>query len=183
MKTKKLAFAGLLIAIGIILPQAFHVFGENIGMMFLPMHIPVFVAGILLGPYYGVAVGLIVPALNSVITGMPMVPKLYFMLFELAAYGAVSGILSRKANIFVTLLISMLSGRIIYGASLMIGVKLIGFQAPFANSAAFLEGIISGIPGIILQLVIIPVLIFPLRKGGFTFDGATKKGSEYIAGK
>ena len=91
---KKIVYGGLLIAIGVILPQLFHIFGQSAGQTFLPMHIPVILAGMLIGPVWGLGVAVIVPILSSLITGMPPVPMLYFMLFELAAYAVVSGLQS-----------------------------------------------------------------------------------------
>lgn len=96
MRTKKMIYGGLLTAVGLVLPQAFHVFGQGVGMAFLPMHLPVMIAGILLGPCYGGLIGLIVPLVSSMLTGMPPVPKLYFMLVELVAYGIFTGIFDLK---------------------------------------------------------------------------------------
>lgn len=93
---KKIVYGGLLIAIGVILPQLFHIFGQSAGQTFLPMHIPVILASMLIGPVWGLGVAVIVPILSSLITGMPPVPMLYFMLFELAAYAVVSGLLAEK---------------------------------------------------------------------------------------
>lgn len=44
MRTKKMIYGGLLTAVGLVLPQAFHVFGQGVGMAFLPMHLPVMIA-------------------------------------------------------------------------------------------------------------------------------------------
>lgn len=167
---KKPVYGGVLTALGILLPQAFHVFGQNAGMMFLPIHIPVLLAGLLLGPFYGGAVGLLVPFLSSALTGMPPIPKLYFMLVESLAYGAVTGIMIQKYNVYISLVTAMAAGRICYGFSLVIGVRLLHIQAPFANWAAFSSGIVSGIPGIIIQLVLLPVLYRTLKKGGLAFE-------------
>lgn len=165
----KVVYAGVLCALGLILPQAFHMFGQNAGMMFLPIHLPVLMAGLLLGPVYGSLVGLIVPILGSAITGMPPVPKVYFMLVELIAYGFLTGLLKNRCNIYLNLIISMAVGRILYGCSLIAGVCLLHVHAPFANGAAFVSGIVSGIPGIVLQLILLPVLYRALQKGGLTF--------------
>ena len=73
---KKIVYGGLLIAIGVILPQLFHIFGQSAGQTFLPMHIPVILAGMLIGPVWGLGVAVIVPILSSLITGMPPVPML-----------------------------------------------------------------------------------------------------------
>lgn len=169
-KAAKMAFGGVLTALGILLPQAFHMFGQSAGGTFLPIHIPVLMAGILLGPYYGGIVGILVPILSSVLTGMPPVPKVYFMLVELAAYGIVTGIMIRKTNVYVSLVTAMAAGRILYGAALAVGVKLLHFSAPFANQAAFFGGVVSGIPGIAVQLFVLPLLYAALKRGGLTFE-------------
>lgn len=166
----KIVYGGVLTALGVLLPQAFHVFGQNSGMTFLPIHIPILLAGILLGPVYGGVVGVLVPILSSILTGMPPVPKLYFMLVELVVYGVVTGLLVRKCNIYITLVSAMAAGRILYGAALAVGVGLFHIHAPFANQAAFIGGILTGIPGIMIQLVILPILYGALRRGGFTFE-------------
>lgn len=169
-KVTKMVFSGLLIALGILLPQAFHVFGTAGGGTFLPIHLPILMAGLLLGPYYGGVVGLVVPILSSMLTGMPPVPKAYFMIVELVAYGVVTGIVIRKANVYISLIAAMLAGRLLYGLALVVGVRLLHFTAPFANQAAFFGGIVTGIPGIAIQLIILPILYTALKKGGFTFE-------------
>lgn len=170
IRVTKMVYSGVLIALGILLPQAFHVFGQNAGMMFLPIHIPILMAGCLLGPLYGGIVGFIVPILSSVLTGMPPVPKLYFMLVELTVYGIVTGIMIRKTNVYISLLVAMMSGRVFYGLSLVVGVNLFQIHAPFANWTAFTGGIVSGIPGIAIQLLILPILYKALKRGGLTFE-------------
>lgn len=170
MRTKKIVYGGLLTAVGLVLPQAFHIFGEGAGMAFLPMHLPVMIAGILLGSCYGGLIGLLIPLVSSILTGMPPVPKLYFMLVELAAYGIFTGIFIRRMNVYLTLLCSMIAGRVLYGLSLIVGVKLLGFQFPFASLGAFLAGIVSGIPGMILQIAVIPLFYFTLKKGGWLIE-------------
>ena len=59
MRTKKMIYGGLLTAVGLVLPQAFHVFGQGVGMAFLPMHLPIILAGLLAGPYVGAIAGLL----------------------------------------------------------------------------------------------------------------------------
>ena len=98
VRVLKLAYGGLLVALGILLPQAFHIFGQNAGMIFLPIQIPVLFAGMLLGPYYGGLIGILVPLFSSVLTGMPPVPKVYFMFVELMAYGIVTGWMIKKTK-------------------------------------------------------------------------------------
>lgn len=169
-KSLKVAYSGLLIAFGILLPQAFHVFGQSAGMTFLPIQIPILLAGLVLGPLYGGIVGIMVPVLSCILTGMPPVPKVYFMLFELSMYGIVTGLLIRKMNVYISLLGAMLAGRILYGLALAGGVYVLGIHAPFMNAAAFWGGIISGIPGMFIQIMVLPILYMVLKRGGFTFE-------------
>jgi len=164
---KKIVYGGLLIAIGVILPQLFHIFGQSAGQTFLPMHIPVILAGMLIGPVWGLGVAIIVPVLSSLITGMPPVPMLYFMLFELAAYAVVSGLLAKKElNVYLNLALTILCGRAVYGLSLVAAVNLFSFAPSFANMTAFFTGLLAGLPGVVLQFIVIPLLMFALKKGG-----------------
>lgn len=170
-RVAKLVYAGVLTALGLIIPQAFHVFGTNAGSMFLPMHLPVLMAGILLGGAYGFGVGIITPILSSVLTGMPPVPMVYFMLFETAAYGLVAGILAeRKYPVYLRLIPAMLAGRMVYGAALMAAVYILNLRFPFASGAAFVSGMASGLPGIAIQLIVIPVLYRVLKRAGMVFE-------------
>ena len=170
MKTRKLVYGGVLIALGVLIPQIFHGFGENAGMVFLPMHLPIFIGGFLLGPVYGGIVGVVVPALSFMLTGMPAAPKLYFMLFELSGYGILSGVFIRKCNIYLSLIGAMMGGRMLYGAALIVGANLLNIHAPFMSLSAYTAGIVTGMPGIIIQIVLVPALILGLKKGGFTLD-------------
>lgn len=169
-KSLKMAYGGLLTALGILLPQAFHVFGQNAGMTFLPIHIPILFAGLLLGPSYGAIIGVLVPVLSSVLTGMPTVPKLYFMFAELVVYGMTAGWMIRKKNVYISLVTAMVCGRVCYGTALLAGIHLLHMNAPFMNRAAFVGGIVSGIPGMVIQIAVIPLLYLALKRGGFTFE-------------
>ena len=82
----------LLLALGVMLPLVFHAFPLG-GRIFLPMHIPTFIAGLVLGPLAGLIVGAGSPILSALITGRPTVPYMIPMLFELATYGLVAGLL------------------------------------------------------------------------------------------
>lgn len=163
---KKLVYGGVFIALGVLFPQIFHIFGQSAGRMFLPMHIPIILAGLVLGPAFGAVVALIAPLLSSLITGMPAVPTVYFMLFELIGYAVAAGFLAKKVNIYINLIITIVFGRLIYGLSLILVVNLFGMNFPFANTAAFFSGIVTGLPGIAIQLIFIPPIMFALKKGG-----------------
>lgn len=165
---KRIVYGGLLVAIGVLLPQLFHVFGAQAGQTFLPMHIPVILAGLLVGPWWGALIALLIPVISSLMTGMPAVPMLYFMLFELVAYAVVSGLLAKKLNVYLNLLVTILCGRTVYGLSLVVAVNFLGLHFPFANTAAFFGGIVTGLPGVVIQFVAIPLIFFALKKGGLT---------------
>ena len=161
---RETVLSGLFIALGLILPSVFHVFGS--GSTFLPMHIPVLIAGFVLSLPFAIAVGVLTPVLSSLFTGMPPVfPVLPFMVFELAAYGAVASLLYRKfkQNVYVSLAGSMLVGRIV--SSLVVWVLATFFMAKLPNPIVFVTGgITKGMPGIIIQLVFIPAIVFALQK-------------------
>lgn len=167
--TYKLVLTALFIALGVILPQVFHILGAVSGATFLPMHIPVIVAGLILGPWYGMIVGLVVPICSSLYFGMPAIPYLYFMLIELMAYGLLSGLTIKRLPIYPSLILTMIMGRIAYGAGLTVGIYLLGVNYPFANMAAFLGGIATGFPGIIIQLVSVPGLYYLCKKIAYSY--------------
>lgn len=166
MSTRKLVMSALFIALGIVIPIAFHQFQMG-GQTFLPMHLPVLIGGMLLGPRYGMLIGFITPVLSSLLTSMPPVyPMLPIMFFELGIYGFTSGYLYRifKGNIYLSLIISMLAGRI--GASIVVFfmTKFFAFQGP--GFFAYIKGgILTGLPGIIIQLVFVPLVVKLLERG------------------
>ena len=168
MKThvKQMVLTALFIAIGVVLPQAFHMI-PNAGSVILPMHIPVLLAGLVCGPVFGLACGVLTPALSSMITGMPPMAILPGMLCELAVYGLVAGIVTKLiktgkpiADIYVALITSMLAGRIVAGL-----VNAFLFRAGEYNMTMWLTAsFVTALPGIIIQLVAIPIVIMALRK-------------------
>ena len=99
--TKKLVSCALCIAIGVLLPMAFHVI-PNAGSIFLPMHIPVLICGLFCGTPYGLACGIITPFLSSMTTGMPPAMILPQMMIELAIYGLVTGLILKNTSISKT---------------------------------------------------------------------------------
>jgi len=159
-KTKKLVLAGLFLAIGVILPQVTaHTAGENGGRMFLPTHIPVLIAGMVCGSLYGGAVGILAPVLSCAVTGGAMpafYPMLPIMCAELFTYGAAGGLCSRKIklNPYLSLIAAMVSGRVMYCVMWNILLKNAGFFAVFA----------AGLPGIIIQLAVIPPIVYAVKK-------------------
>jgi uncharacterized membrane protein len=159
--TKRIVLGGMFLALSLILPQVFHIFGgPAAGQTFLPMHIPVLLAGFFTGPLIGALTGLLAPILSSFATGMPMPPILYFMIFELGTYGLAAGYFFRKFkwNIYLSLVLSMLCGRAVNSLALLVAAELLKLNVPPVMSV--FTGIITGIPGLIIQLVLIPGAVY-----------------------
>ena len=172
--TRNLVLAGLFIALGIILPYFTGRIGE-LGRALLPMHIPVLIAGFVCGWPYGLVVGFVTPLLNSVISSMPpMFPAATVMSFELAAYGLMTGLLykvfpKKDAFVYPALLISMLVGRIVWG---IVSLILIGLSGQAFTWQMFIGGaFLNAIPGIIIQIVIIPIIVIALKRAGLMENG------------
>ncbi len=157
--------SALFLALAFIMPFLTGQIPE-IGSMLCPLHIPVILCGFICGWPWGLAVGFIAPLLRSLTLGMPpFFPTAVCMAFELAAYGAISGLMHRalpnkKPYIYCSLLTAMLAGRLVWGASMFVCMGINGAGFTFA---AFLAGAFTNaIPGIILQLVLIPILVAAL---------------------
>ena len=140
----------------------------EIGAMLCPLHIPVLLCGFICGWPWGLAVGFIAPLFRSLTLGMPpFFPKALCMAFELATYGAITGLMyrilpRRKPYIYVSLLTAMIIGRLVWGTAMFLCLGLSGGSFTFA---AFLAGAVTNaIPGIILQIVLIPVLVMVLDR-------------------
>ncbi|QQK07961.1 ECF transporter S component [Miniphocaeibacter halophilus] len=166
MKTKKLVYSSLLLSIGIILPTLVHLTGIP-GNVFLPMHIPVLIAGLLLGPTYGAIIGVLLPLINFLIINMPPIPTLYIMTFELLGYGLFSGIIyKRTSNIILSLVCSMIIGRIFGAIVSYVLFTMLGMSK--ISPYIWLSGsIITGLPGIIIQLLLIPIIVKALMKKAY----------------
>ena len=163
--SRKLTLSGLFLALALVMP---FLTGQipQIGSMLCPMHFPVLLCGFFCGGGMGFLVGLIAPLLRSVLFGMPpMFPVAVCMAAELAVYGLVSGTLHRllpkkKGCVYVSLLAAMVLGRLVWGAAMMACVGAENFGLP-----AFLAGAVTtALPGILLQLVLIPAVVIAMEK-------------------
>lgn len=163
-----LVLSAMFLALGIILPFLTGQIKE-IGSMLLPMHIPVMLCGLVCGPQYGLIIGAVVPLMRSALFAMPvMFPSAISMAFELATYGFVIGYLFGKArwkcikSLYRCLVISMVSGRIVWGIAqcCLLGLGDDGFTL----SMFFSSAILNAIPGILLQLLLIPTVMLMLGK-------------------
>ncbi|MBE7020013.1 MAG: ECF transporter S component [Ruminococcaceae bacterium] len=166
--TKKLITAAMLLALGMVLPLITGQLKE-IGDSLLPMHLAVLLCGFLCGGKYGFLTGLILPLLRSVTFGMPpLYPNALYMSLELCTYGFVSGFLYEKISkkgigyTYVSLVAAMVLGRVVWGISKVIMMGLKG--QTFTISAFVMGGIVDAIPGIILQLILIPVIVKVFEK-------------------
>lgn len=165
--TKKLVLSGLFLAIAYLLPFLTGQIPE-VGSMLLPMHLPVLICGFVCGWPYGLAVGFVAPLLRSMVLGMPPpFPVAVAMAFEMAAYGALTGIFYHKFPkkipfLYADLLIAMVGGRIVWGVTMVI---CMGIKGGAFTWAAFLSGaVLTAIPGIVLQLVLVPLIVVALQK-------------------
>lgn len=166
----KLVITGVCIALCIVLPLTLHAV-PNAGTLLSPMHLPVLLCGLICGAPYGLACGLIAPLLSSLITSMPPAAMLPAMMIELAVYGLVSGLLIRFVrtdkvivNLYISLLGAMLSGRIIAG----IARALFFAGGTYSWNAWATAYFVKSLPGIIIQLILIPVIYLALRRANLT---------------
>lgn len=162
--TNTLVKAGLFLALGIIITYIFHATGIP-GTVFLPMHIPVLLCGFILGSRYGLIIGILTPLLNSLFTGMPpLYPVAISMALELGAYGFFAGFLykEKNKNIYVSLISSMILGRVIAGIAnfLLLTAKGSSFVLAGFLTSAF----VTAFWGIVIQLILIPFLVKSLEK-------------------
>ncbi len=163
-QTLKLCTGALLLAAGILLPQVFHMIGgQAMGGILLPMHLPVFIAGLLLGPFYGCAIGIITPIISFFVTGMPPAGKLPFMLIELLTYGLAAGLLRKKnVNIYVSLILAQIAGRVANALALVFATYVLQLNVPAVITVG--TAVVTGIPGLILQLVLVPAVVILIER-------------------
>ncbi|MBQ4117227.1 MAG: ECF transporter S component [Clostridia bacterium] len=167
-KLIKMILAALFLALAYVMPFLTGQIPE-IGSMLCPMHIPVLLCGFICGAPWGLVIGFISPLFRSVLTGgfPPMFPAAVCMAFELASYGVVAGMLHKllprkKLYIYVSLIISMLVGRVVWGVAMFV---CMGIKGGSFTLAAFLAGAFTNaVPGIVVQIVLIPVIVMLLEK-------------------
>ena len=167
MTTRNMIMAAFFLAVGIVLPF-FTGQIPAVGSMLLPMHIPVLICGYVCGWPWGLLVGIVLPLLRSAMFGMPpMMPTAAAMAFELAAYGAVTGLLYERleknmGSLYISLIGAMIAGRVVWGA---VSMLLYGVMGNAFSFQIFLSGaLLKAVPGIVVQLVLIPPVIAALQK-------------------
>lgn len=168
--TKNFVLAAMFMALGLVLPFLTGQI-QQIGNMLLPMHLPVLVCGLICGWQYGAVVGFVLPLLRFALFGMPPIyPMGVSMAFELAAYGFLVGWLYSHSrwqciiSLYRCLLAAMVGGRLVWGA---VRVLLSGVAGQAFTWEMFLSGaLLTAIPGIVLQLTLIPALMLALDRTG-----------------
>ena len=175
-ETKKMAVGGLLIAVGILLPQVFHLAGGSaMGTLFLPMHLPVLLGGFLLGPLFGGTVGLLTPLVSCLLTGMPAAAVLPYMAVELLVYGLAGGAFYKQCRLpaLVSLVLAQAAGRLVKALLLFVMAGVFGVKAPPALSV--FTAALEGLPGLAVQWAVIPLLLTALRKSHLLESPAKRK--------
>ncbi len=169
---RRLTLSAMFLSIGLILPF-FTGQIQQIGNMLLPMHIPVMLCGLICGWQYGGVVGAILPVLRSVLFGMPLFyPHALSMSVELGVYGLVIGLiygLFKKQNVwtvYIALIPAMIIGRVAWGGmhAFLLGIG----DMAFGYEAFLLAAFFNAIPGIILQLLLIPAIMSALHLTGLS---------------
>jgi len=165
-QTKKIALAGMFLALSFVLPYLTGQLPE-MGTAFCPMHFPVLLCGFVCGWPYGLAVGFIAPLLRFAIIAMPPFPACLFMAFELAVYGLSTGLFYKllpKKNIYIylSLIFSMLLGRFVWGITAFAFYGLT--NTAFTFNMFLAREFINTIPGIVIQIILVPIIIIALKK-------------------
>jgi niacin transporter len=154
-----------MLALAVLLPIGIHVINPLFARVLLPMHLPVLLAGMLVGPGSGVLVGLLAPGLSALITGMPPAYAIPLMTVELPVYGLVAGVLYQRFrwNIYAALLLAMVFGRVVFVFALLV---LAGFMALPYTAAEYVTGgvLAASLPGVVLQLVVVPIIVTAVKR-------------------
>ncbi|RSX53472.1 hypothetical protein D2E25_0795 [Bifidobacterium goeldii] len=167
----------LAVIAAVVLPQIFHVagaalgLGTGLGQALLPMHLPVLLVGLLAGPFAGLATGALAPIVSFLLTGMPMAPMVPFMVIELAAYGLFAGLLRGLSALdalpsplawLIRLVGAQIAGRLVDALAIAVAVYVLGNAQMSVASVWTAVGV--GLPGLILQWVLIPVVMFAVDR-------------------
>ena len=159
-------------AAAVALPQVIHVFGAMTGLgtlpgeTYLPMHLPVLLTGFLAGPIAGLLCGLTAPAVSTALTGMPVPMMMPFMMIELAAYGLSAGLLKPVGGdgnyMILKTLGAQIAGRAVRAVAVLIAFYGLGMT--MIAPASIWMSVMTGLPGIIIQLVAVPVIVKLVKK-------------------
>ncbi len=166
---QSLVLAAMFLALGLVLP---FVTGQipKVGSMLLPMHIPVMLCGLICGWQYGGAVGFVTPLLRFALFSAPPMPGAAGMAFELAAYGIIVGVVYGRSRwkciiaLYRALIVAMIGGRVVWAVARMVMMGVVDF--PFSWEMFVTVGFVTALPGIVLQLIVIPAIMVALDRTG-----------------
>ena len=165
VRARELALAGMLGALGLLLPIGFHALGWG-GKVFLPMHLPVLAAGFLVSPATAVTLGVVVPLLSSLLTGMPPLapPVAALVALELAAKAGLASVLYRTLRLpmWVVLPVVILADWGVLAVAVWWGAALFEIKGSVPNYVA--GAVLLSLPGTILQLAIVPAMVAAVQK-------------------
>lgn len=162
-KAKYIIGTVLFSGLGIAIPRIFHILvGSSAGVTFLPMHFMVLISAIVFGITSSCIVAGSSVIFSYLLTGMPALARMPYMLIELIIYGILLGLFNKKFNSYISLIATMILGRILYAGVLFASVNLLGLNG---YGISVMQSIKSGIPGIVLQIALVPVLAMIVKKG------------------
>ena len=155
-KAKYIIGTILLSGIGIALPRIFHILaGTSAGSTFLPMHIAVLIAALTFGITSATVVAGSSVIFSYLLTGMPNLARLPYMLIELVIYAILLSLFNKKFNSYISLIATIILGRVIYSGILFAAINIFGLTT---YGISVMQSIIIGMPGIIVQLVAVPFI-------------------------
>ncbi len=153
----------LLSGIGIALPRIFHILaGANAGATFLPMHIAVLIAALIFGGISSCIVAGSSVVFSYLLTGMPTLARLPYMLIELVIYAVLLSVLNKKFNSYISLIATIILGRVLYSGVLFVAINGLGLPT---YGISVIDSIIAGLPGIAIQLICVPFIAKTIKKG------------------
>jgi riboflavin transporter FmnP len=163
---KKLVYSAMFLAMALVFP---FITGQlqSFGAALCHMHVPVLLCGFICGARYGAAVGAAAPILRFALFGMPVLWSALPMAFELCAYGLCAGLLykllpKKAVYTYISLVCAMLCGRIIWGfaSAAISGLR----ETAFGLKAFWLGAFAGSVPGIIIQIILVPVVVLALKR-------------------
>lgn len=177
----RMVLAALFLALALVVPYLTGQIPE-IGAMLCPMHLPVLLCGFVCGWQWGLTVGLVAPLLRSLLTGgfPPMFPTAVCMAFELAAYGLVAALAyralpRRRWMVYPSLVITMIAGRLVWGCAMLL---LVGVRGGFGWSVFLAGALTNALPGIVLQLALIPPAVALIERMSSNATKPTQHGGD-----
>ncbi len=167
--TKQIVLIALFIAIGIVLPMAFHAVGSDLAKVVSPIHIPALIAGALMGAVPGLFVGVLTIVASSLFTGMPPFPYAFVMMAEVGSYGLFAGLFAKfltkdAIGTVVSTALAMLAGRVIYGFAQYAFLAAKAPDKAYTLQAWVTSMFVKGLPAIICHIILVPIVVLILRR-------------------